>query len=92
MLLWNLWRGDSPLIVSVPHAGRHVPDAIALRLSDRAREGLRRKPIHRIAVDGVNRCIRLGHRRLVSRQTAACLAENSKIACGLSRRKRSPPI
>ena len=38
MLLWNLSRGDSPLIVSVPHAGRHVPDAIALRLSDRARE------------------------------------------------------
>ena len=38
MLLWNLSRGDSPLIVSVPHAGRHVPDAIALRLSERARE------------------------------------------------------
>jgi len=38
MLLWNLARGDSPLIVSVPHAGRHVPDAIAVRLSDRARE------------------------------------------------------
>ena len=26
MLLWNLARGDSPLIVSVPHAGRHVPE------------------------------------------------------------------
>ena len=38
MVLWNLARGDSPLIVSVPHAGRHVPDAIALRLSDTARE------------------------------------------------------
>ena len=38
MLLWNLARGDSPLIVSVPHAGRHVPDAIAVRLSDHARE------------------------------------------------------
>ena len=38
MLLWNLSRGDSPLVVSVPHAGRYVPDAIALRLSDRARE------------------------------------------------------
>ena len=38
MLLWNLARGDSPLIVSVPHAGRYVPDAIALRLSPRARD------------------------------------------------------
>jgi N-formylglutamate deformylase len=33
MLLWQLSRGDSPLIVSVPHAGRHVPDAIRLRMS-----------------------------------------------------------
>jgi N-formylglutamate amidohydrolase len=32
MLLWQLARGDSPLIVSVPHAGRHVPDAIRLRM------------------------------------------------------------
>jgi N-formylglutamate amidohydrolase len=38
MLLWQLARGDSPLIVSVPHAGRHVPDAIALRLAPRARD------------------------------------------------------
>ena len=37
MLLWQIARGDSPLIVSVPHAGRHVPDAIALRLSPPAR-------------------------------------------------------
>jgi len=32
MVLWQLSRGDSPLIVSVPHAGRHVPDAIRLRM------------------------------------------------------------
>jgi N-formylglutamate amidohydrolase len=37
MLLWQLHRGDSPLIVSVPHAGRHVPDAIALRMEAHAR-------------------------------------------------------
>jgi N-formylglutamate amidohydrolase len=37
MLLWRLVRGDSPLIVDVPHAGRHVPDAIALRMERRAR-------------------------------------------------------
>ena len=37
MLLWQIARGDAPLIVSVPHAGRHVPDAIALRLSPPAR-------------------------------------------------------
>jgi N-formylglutamate amidohydrolase len=37
MLLWQLHRGDSPLIVSVPHAGRHVPDAIALRMQPKAR-------------------------------------------------------
>lgn len=36
MLLWELARGDAPLIVSVPHAGTHVPDAIRLRLSDAA--------------------------------------------------------
>jgi N-formylglutamate amidohydrolase len=29
---WDISRGDSPLIVSVPHAGRHVPDAILLRM------------------------------------------------------------
>ena len=38
MLLWHLTRGDSPLLVSVPHAGRHIPDAIALRMTARARE------------------------------------------------------
>ena len=37
MLLWRLVQGDSPLIVDVPHAGRHVPDAIALRMEPRAR-------------------------------------------------------
>lgn len=36
MLLWQLTRGDSPLLVSVPHAGRHIPDAIALRMTARA--------------------------------------------------------
>jgi len=36
MLLWRLHEGDSPLIVSVPHAGRHVPDAIALRMTPEA--------------------------------------------------------
>ena len=37
MLLWRLTSGDSPLIVSVPHAGRHVPDAILLRMEAVAR-------------------------------------------------------
>jgi N-formylglutamate deformylase len=37
MLLWQLTRGDSPLIVDVPHAGRHIPDAIALRMQATAR-------------------------------------------------------
>jgi N-formylglutamate amidohydrolase len=37
MLLWRLSRGDSPLVVSVPHAGRHLPDAITLRMTSRAR-------------------------------------------------------
>jgi N-formylglutamate deformylase len=37
MVLWQLTRGDSPLIVNVPHAGRHVPDAIALRMEPAAR-------------------------------------------------------
>jgi len=36
-MLWTLSRGDSPLIVDVPHAGTHVPDAIAFRLGDAAR-------------------------------------------------------
>ncbi|HEY7787344.1 MAG TPA: N-formylglutamate deformylase [Casimicrobiaceae bacterium] len=37
MLLRRLARGDSPLIVNVPHAGLHVPDAIALRMQPSAR-------------------------------------------------------
>ena len=37
MLLWQLHEGDSPLIVSVPHAGRHLPDALALRVTAQAR-------------------------------------------------------
>jgi N-formylglutamate amidohydrolase len=37
MFLYHLHRGNSPLIVDVPHAGTHVPDAIALRLSPPAR-------------------------------------------------------
>jgi N-formylglutamate amidohydrolase len=37
MQLWTLTRGDSPLIVDIPHAGTHVPDAIALRMTDAAR-------------------------------------------------------
>jgi N-formylglutamate deformylase len=36
MLLWQLTEGDSPLIVNAPHAGRHVPDALALRMDARA--------------------------------------------------------
>ena len=37
MQLWTLTCGDSPLIVDIPHAGTHVPDAIALRMTDAAR-------------------------------------------------------
>jgi N-formylglutamate deformylase len=37
MRLWELSRGNSPLIIDVPHAGTHVPDAIALRLTPTAR-------------------------------------------------------
>ena len=37
MNLWNLHRGDSALVLDVPHAGTHVPDAIRLRLTDAAR-------------------------------------------------------
>jgi N-formylglutamate deformylase len=36
MLLWQLTEGHSPLIVNVPHAGRHVPGALALRMEARA--------------------------------------------------------
>jgi len=37
MNLWELFRGDSPLVIDVPHAGTHVPEAIAARLTDAAR-------------------------------------------------------
>src|SRR5512143_2882186 len=37
MMLWEISRGDAPLIVDVPHAGTHVPDAIALRMAPAAR-------------------------------------------------------
>src|SRR4029079_15952048 len=37
MLLARLHQGDSPLIVSVPRADRHVPDASALRMTPPAR-------------------------------------------------------
>jgi N-formylglutamate deformylase len=37
MMLWEISSGDSPLIVDVPHAGTHVPDAIALRMVPAAR-------------------------------------------------------
>ena len=36
-LLYDLARGDSPLVVDVPHAGTHVPDALATRISAAAR-------------------------------------------------------
>ena len=36
MVLWHVTRGDSPLIVNVPHAGRHVPDPIGLRMQPAA--------------------------------------------------------
>ena len=37
MLLADIHRGDSPLVVDVPHAGTYVPDAIALRFTAAAR-------------------------------------------------------
>ena len=37
MMLWEVSRGDSPLVVDVPHAGTQVPDAIALRMAAAAR-------------------------------------------------------
>jgi N-formylglutamate amidohydrolase len=37
MLLLDLHRGDSPLVVDIPHAGTYVPDAIRARLTDEAR-------------------------------------------------------
>ena len=30
MDLWQLHRGDSPLVIDVPHSGTHVPDALAV--------------------------------------------------------------
>jgi N-formylglutamate deformylase len=33
MDLWTLHRGDSPLVIDVPHAGTHVPDALRPRLT-----------------------------------------------------------
>jgi N-formylglutamate deformylase len=32
-MLWTLARGDSPLVVDVPHAGTHIPGAIAARFT-----------------------------------------------------------
>ena len=37
MPLWQLHRGDAPLVVDVPHAGTHLPDALALRMTAAAR-------------------------------------------------------
>lgn len=37
MDIFTLHRGSAPLLVSVPHDGRHVPDDIAVRLADSAR-------------------------------------------------------
>ena len=36
MTLYELARGDSPLVIDVPHAGIHVPDALAPRLTPEA--------------------------------------------------------
>jgi len=33
MDLWTLHRGDSPLVIDVPHAGTHVPDVLVPRLT-----------------------------------------------------------
>ncbi len=37
MRLWNLTRGDGPVIVDVPHAGTFVPAALEARLSEDAK-------------------------------------------------------
>jgi len=37
MNLGDLVRGDSPLVIDIPHAGTHVPPAIAARLTPAAR-------------------------------------------------------
>ena len=36
MTLCEIGRGDSPLVVDIPHAGTYVPDAIAARLTPAA--------------------------------------------------------
>ena len=36
MNLYELARGDSPLVIDVPHAGTHVPDALVARLTAEA--------------------------------------------------------
>jgi N-formylglutamate deformylase len=36
MVLWELRRGDSALVIDIPHAGTYLPDAIRLRLTDAA--------------------------------------------------------
>ncbi|MCC6380341.1 MAG: N-formylglutamate deformylase [Burkholderiales bacterium] len=36
MSLWRLSRGDSPLVIDVPHAGTVVPEAIAARMTANA--------------------------------------------------------
>jgi len=37
MRLWDLHRGNAPLVIDVPHAGTHLPDALALRMTAAAR-------------------------------------------------------
>ncbi|HEX7768714.1 MAG TPA: N-formylglutamate amidohydrolase, partial [Dokdonella sp.] len=37
MDIYTLHRGDAPLLVSLPHDGSALPDAIAARLTDSAR-------------------------------------------------------
>ena len=37
MRLWDLHRGNAPLVVDVPHAGTCIPDALALRMTAAAR-------------------------------------------------------
>ena len=36
MQLWDLHRGDSPVIINVPHAGIALPDALRQRLTPQA--------------------------------------------------------
>ncbi len=37
MELWRFQRGDTPVLLSMPHCGTHLPPEIAARMSDRAR-------------------------------------------------------